>query len=336
MTEPRIAARVLVVEDDRAIANVLARYLATEGYEVDVVRDWAAARVAISGQPPDVILLDVTLPGMSGFEICRQLKRDPSTRLTPVVIVTGLDERELRIEALDAGADDFLGKPLDLQELRSRVRSLVRMKRYTDDLESAASILLSLAVLIEARDGSTEGHCHRMANYATALGRKLALQENDLQALHRGGFLHDLGMLAIPEHVLRKAGRLDPEEYEQVKSHTIVGDSLCATMRSLQSVRPIIRSHQERLDGSGYPDGLRGDAIPLVAQIIGIVDVYDAITTHRPYHRAQSIQQALEELREQVRSGWRAPELVDAFVAIVESGALERYRPESQSAPDKQ
>ena len=325
MSGAPIAARVLVIDDDPAVATLLARLVAKDGYEVEIVGDGPAALAAIANRAPDVILLDVMLPGMTGFELCGRLKQDPRTRLTPVVLVTGLGDRERRIKGREAGADDFLTKPVDPEELLARVRSLARMKRYTDDLDSAASILMSLAVLIESRDGNTEGHCHRMANYATALGRRVGLNEDDLHALHRGGFLHDVGMLVISDSVLTKRGSLEPDEYELVKSHTVVGDSLCGTLRSLQAVRPIIRWHHERLDGSGYPDGLRNDAIPLIAQIIGIVDVYDAITTQRPYQRAQSIEEATGTLRGQVQRGWRQHALVEEFIAIVQSGKLDTF-----------
>src|SRR4029079_2450599 len=196
-----------------------------------------------------------------------------------------------------AGADDFLTKPVDGQELIARVASAARLKRYTDDLDSAASIVMTLAVMIEARDGMTEGHCHRMANYSTAVGRALGLGTTDLQALHRGGFLHDIGMLAITPSVLLKAGPLDPDEFERIKSHTIIGDDLCRNLRSLQAVRPIVRHHHERRDGTGYPDGLCGDDIPLLAQIISVVDLYDAVTQSRPYQSAQSAGDAIHILR---------------------------------------
>lgn len=331
-TVPARSARVLVIEDEAAVAELLGRIVSREGYDVAVTADGPAAFAAIAQQSPDVILLDVVLPGMNGFDICRRLKQEPRTRLTPVVLVTGLGDRERRIAGMEAGADDFLTKPIDPQELLARVRSLVRMKRYTDDLDSAASILMSLAILIEGRDGNTQGHCHRMANYATALGRRIGVTEDDLQALHRGGFLHDVGMLTIPDSVLNRAGSLEPEEYELIKSHTIVGDSLCATLRSLATVRPIIRWHHERLDGSGYPDGLRGDAIPVTAQIMGIVDVYDAITTQRPYQRAKSIEDAVDKLRGQVSRGWRRKDLVEEFVAIVQSGQLDTFGARTPSA----
>ncbi len=325
MTDVRSMARVLVVDDDRTVADVLGRLLTREGYAVDVAADGPAALAAIAHKPPDLVVLDVMLPGLNGIEICRRLKQDPISRLTPIVLVTGLGDRSKRIEGLDAGADDFLDKPVDPQELLARVRTLVRMKRFTDDLDSATSIIMALAVLIEARDGNTEGHCHRMANYATALGRSLGLHDDELHALHRGGFLHDIGMLAIPDAVIRRSGPLEPHEFELVKSHTVIGESLCGSLRSLQSVRPIIRHHHERLDGSGYPDGLAGDAIPIVAQIIGLVDVYDAVTTTRPYQGPKSAQEGVRLLRDQVTSGWRRAELVEAFADLVESGKFATF-----------
>jgi cyclic di-GMP phosphodiesterase len=322
----RSSTRVLVVDDEPGVAELLSRLLTREGYDVHVAADGTAALEGIAAHRPHVVLLDVNMPGMSGIDVCRRIKGDSSTRLTPVVMITGMSQRDKRIEGLEAGADEFLGKPVDAQELLARVRSLARIKRYTDDLDSAASMLMALAVMIEARDGSSEGHCHRMANYATALGRTLSLSEDELQSLHRGGFLHDIGMLAIPDSVLRKSGPLEPEEFALVKSHTVVGETLCRTLRSLDSVRPIVRHHHERFDGSGYPDGLVGDGIPITAQIIGVVDVYDAVTTRRPYQGPHTTEEAIDILRGQARRGSRRPDLVEAFAELVESGRLKTFQ----------
>src|SRR5437870_1167411 len=304
---------VLVVHHDEAAAAIVARLLGSEGYTVNIARDGPSALDCIANNPPDVVLLDMMIPGLDGFEICRRLKREPATRLTPVILVTALSTKEHRLAGLEAGADEVFTKPVDAEELLTRVRVLARVKRYTDDLDAAASIVMTLALIIESRDGHTEGHCHRMANYATALGRSLQLGRNDLQALHRGGFLHDIGMLAIPEGVLRKSGGLNSEEYELVKSHTVIGDSLIEGLHSLQAVRPIIRHHHERFDGSGYPDALRGDEIPLLAQIIGVVDAYDAVTTDRAYQQAKPAEQAISVLMQQVERGWRRRDLGERF-----------------------
>ena len=318
-------ARVLVVDDDPGVSSFLERLLTKEGYAVDVRVDAASALAGVASHNPDVILLDVVFPGADGFALCEQLKRDTATRLTPVVLVTGLTDRESRVKGREVGADDFLTKPIDPQELLARVGSLARLKRYTDDLDSAASIITTLATMIEARDGYTEGHCHRMANYATAVGRALGLGAADLQALHRGGFLHDIGMLAISPMMVLRAGPLEPEEFERVKSHTVVGDELCRGLRSLQTVRPIVRHHHERLDGSGYPDGLRGHQIPLLAQIIGIVDAYDAVTHQRPYQRTRSSAEAVQLLREQAACGWRDRTIVETFSGIIAAGQLDTF-----------
>jgi len=314
--------RVLVVDDDPAVSTLLERLLTHEGYAVHLAADAPSTLAAVASHNPDVVLLDVMLPGGNGFTICQHLKQDVATRLTPVILVTGMTDRESRIRGRQAGADDFLPKPVDPQELLARVSSLARLKRYTDDLDSAASIITTLATMIEARDGYTEGHCHRMANYATAVGRALGLGAVDLQALHRGGFIHDIGMLAIPPMVVLRAGPLEPEEFERVKAHTVVGDELCSGLRSLQTVRPIVRHHHERLDGSGYPDGLVGTNIPLLAQVIGTVDVYDAVTHRRPYQQTRSSLEAVQLLREQVDRGWRDRTIVETFARIVDSGQL--------------
>jgi len=310
-------ARVLVVDDEPHITGLLTRMLTHDGHEVLRAETVAAARDVIETRAPDIIILDVMLPDSDGITLCQRLKQSAATRLIPVVLMTGLHDDDVRLRGLEAGADDFVDKPLDTRALLTRVRALARMKRYTDDLDAAGSIIMTLATMIETRDGQTDGHCHRMANYATALGRVLGLAPADIKALHRGGFLHDVGMLAVPDSVLRKAGPLSRDELVLIQSHTVIGDRMCAQLRSLQSVRPIIRHHHERFDGSGYPDGLRGDAIPLLAQIIGIVDVYEAVTSRRPYQPTQPATDALQLLHAEAQRGWRRRDLVDAFTELV-------------------
>lgn len=307
---------VLVVDDDVADTVLLSRLLTHQGYHVSVARNGREAFDAVCRDAPDLVLMDVVMPDGNGFEVCGAIKRNPATRFTPVVLITALGKTGDRIHGLNAQADDFVTKPFNPAELAARVRSLVRLKRDTDDLESSEAIMLSLALTIEARDPYTEGHCERMANYATALGASLHLSIDERAILYRGGFIHDLGKVGIPDAVLHKPGPFTRAEYEQMKEHTIIGDHLCAPLRSLEKVRPIVRHHHERLDGTGYPDGLKGDAIPLLAQIVGIVDVYDALTTERPYKPALTKTRAFEELADEVRKGWRRRDLVDAFVEI--------------------
>ena len=249
---------VLIVDDIAGNARLVEALLAPDGHAVRTAGGGAEALRLVRAEPPDLVLMDVMMPHVDGFEACRAIKQDPSTRLIPVVLVTSLDDTASRIRGIEAGADDFVSKPFNAPELRARVRSLLRIKRYTDELDSAESVIVSLALTIEARDSTTDGHCQRLAQYASALGRTLGLDEEDVSALARGGFLHDVGKIGIPDAVLLKPGPLAPDEYELIKQHTVIGDRLCGELRSLRRVRPIVRHHHERLDGSGYPDGCAG------------------------------------------------------------------------------
>jgi putative two-component system response regulator len=310
---------VLVADDDPSVRALLHELLTRDGYRVDAVGDGESVLAALE-QSPDVILLDVRLPGPDGLAVCREIKSNPATRLTPVIILTGLPERDYRISAINVGADDFLTKPFDVEELRARVRSLIRFKRYTDELESAESVILRLALVVEARDTYTSGHCERLARYATAMGRHLRLSEDDIAALFRGAYLHDVGKIGVPDAVLRKAGPLTVEETAVMRQHPIIGERLCGELRSLAKVRGIVRHHHEYLDGSGYPDGLGGAAVPLLAQIVSLVDAFDAMTTSRPYRAALSVEQAVHQLDREVEQGRRSRDLVDALVRLEEVG----------------
>ena len=262
MTEHRpFGPAILVVEDEQANRELLARLLSNQGYRVESVRDGETALTALEEKRPDLVLLDVGLPGIGGFEVCLLIKQRPATRLTPVVLVTGLHDRQQKIKGIEVGADDFLSKPFDQEELIARVGSLVRLKRYTDELDSAESVILSLALTVEARDPYTEGHCQRLAGYARALGVQLNLRDDELASLERGGYLDDVGKIGVTNAVLMKPSKLTDGEYETMKRHTVIGERLCGELRSLDAVRPIVRHHHERRDGSGYPDGLRGDDI---------------------------------------------------------------------------
>ena len=322
MSDPvRSAGKVLIVDDQSADVELLKALLSGEGYTVVTALDGRQALAMVESEHPDLVLMDVLMPGLSGLEVCERIKQNKATRLIPVVLITALTDSQDRIHGINAGADDFLSKPVNPHELRARVRSLVSLKHYTDDFDSAESVILSLALVIEARDAYTDGHCQRLAAYATALGGALNLREEDLGALYRGGYLHDVGKIGIPDSVLLNAGKLSKAEFEQIKQHPIIGDRLCTGLRSLRHVCGIVRHHHERLDGSGYPDGLQGEAVPLLAQIMGIVDVYDAITTERPYKAAQPPEHAFEELRSEVARGWRRKDLVETFISVIQQSS---------------
>lgn len=312
-----VPGRILVADDEPANVELLARWLGREGHVVFRAANGEEAAAIVAEQQPDLVLLDVMMPRRTGFEVCQGIKRDAATRLIPVVLVTALQNTEDRIRGIEAGADDFLTKPINLPELQARVRSLLRLKRHTDDLDSAESVIFSLALTIEARDASTDGHCQRLSTYATALGEALHLPDDDLVALRIGGILHDIGKVGVPDAVLLKNGALTAAEFDIMKQHTVIGDRLCGALRSLRRVRPIVRHHHERLDGSGYPDQLRGGEIPLLAQIISVVDVFDAVATIRPYKPAATLDQTCRELEIEAERGWKDAALVDPFVALV-------------------
>jgi putative two-component system response regulator len=308
--------KLLVVDDYVPNANGMRDLLAAAGYCVRVAYNGEDALRLVAEEAPDLVLVDVVMPGMSGVDLCRELKARGGTRLTPVVLITASQDRNHRIAGLEAGADDFLGKPIDIQELRTRVRSLLRVKQLTDELESTEAIMTMLGHMVEARDPYTKGHCQRLAEYATALGAALDLDSSDLDTLERGAVLHDVGKIALPDTVLLKPGRLDPDELAMMREHPVVGDNLCRTVRSLERVRPIVRSHHERQDGRGYPDRLSGDDIPLLAQIVAVVDVFDALTTNRPYRTALSADAAYEIMLKEAAGGWCPVKLAQTFIDL--------------------
>lgn len=313
----RMAERILIVDDDLGARTGLAILLRREGYEVCEASDGSSALAACASFRPDLVLLDILMPGMSGFEVCRRIKATPETRLTPVVLITGLSATEDRIQGINSGAEDFLSKPIDINELLARVRSLVRLKLFTDELEHAESVLFSLAQSIEARDPYTHGHCERLANMSSRLGEKLGLPEDQLRALRRAGIVHDIGKVAVPDAILLKPSSLSEEEMRVIRQHPVVGERICAPLRTFRAVLPIIRHHHERHDGSGYPDGLRNSQIPVTAAILQLADVYNALTTDRPYRKASPSAVALAIMDEEAKRGWWDRPLLDAFRAMI-------------------
>jgi len=318
----RGSATVLVADDEEAYRDLFAQMLTGEGYNVICATDGEEALELIANNAIDLVLLDVMMPRKTGFAVCLAVKSDPKTRLIPVVLATGLHGADDRVHGAMCGADDFLGKPVNRQELLARVNSLVRLKKFTDELENAEIVLGSLALSVEAKDPCTEGHCERLSQYATALAKRLNLSEEWCVALRRGGIVHDIGKIGVPESILTKPGPLTEDEWKIMKQHPAIGERICAPLKSFGLVLPIIRHHHERLDGSGYPDGLKGEEIPLAARILQTVDIFDAITTDRPYHRARTPREAFTLLREEAKRGWRDAGLVDELEAALLTGAI--------------
>jgi putative two-component system response regulator len=318
-----VTGTILVADDQAANRELLDELLTAQGFRVVTVPDGAAAVEELSKTQVDLVLLDVMMPHLNGFEVCQKIKSNPETYLIPVVLITALSDKQDRIEGINAGADDFLTRPVDRAELLARVGSLLKLKQRTDELERAEAVLFTLARSIEGKDPYTHGHCERLSEYSARLGEHLKLSEGQLIALRRAGVVHDVGKVAVPDSILLKPGRLTEEEWKVIREHPVVGERICAPLKSFRLVLPIIRHHHEKLDGSGYPDGLRGDAIPITARILQIVDVYDALTTERPYKRAFFITDALQTMKEEVAKGWWDPHIFEQFEQLMRSGTAE-------------
>ena len=313
-TEP---ATVLVVEDDADVRSTLADHLKAQRYRVVTAPSAEVALEVLDGARVDLILTDVHMGAMSGVELCARLKADPRFRLIPVILLTARSDLDARVAGLAAGADDFFGKPCDFSELRTRVAALLRLKFLLDQLEQAEHVLTMLGMTIEARDPYTGGHCERLAAYAVSLGRALGVDERTLKALRLGGFLHDLGKVALPDSILLKPGPLDTGEQTRMRTHPVVGADLIRSLRTLDDVRPIVRYHHERLDGSGYPEGLAGEAIPLGARIMAVVDVYDALRSERPYKAPLPHARVAEILGQESDAGYWDPRIVKTFIEVL-------------------
>jgi len=305
---------VLVVDDGETNRALVHAYLADLDCSLRQAEDGPSALAAIEAEPPDLVLLDVQMPGMDGYEVCRRIKARPRGRLLPVVMLTALNHANDRVLALESGADDFMTKPVDRVELVARVRSALRLKAVYDNLDSAEQVIFSLAAAVEAKDAYTEKHTHRVAESARHVGMKMGLPERALEALYRGGIIHDIGKIGVPDSILLKPGPLNAEELARMRQHPVIGESIVKPLRSGASLLPIIRHHHEHFDGTGYPDGLAGRAIPHLARIVAVCDAYDALVTDRPYRPAKSMDEAVAVLVDGAGKQWDA-EAVDVLVS---------------------
>lgn len=305
--------RILVVDDEVANFEVVEGVLRNDPYELMHALSAEMALEKVAQRVPDLFLLDLQLPGISGLKLLKELKSRPDTRLVPAVMITAHTDRAFRLQALESGADDFLSKPVDAIELRARVRALLRLKAHIDQLEEAENVLLAFGRTVEARDPGTGEHCDRMMLLVDALSAALNLDQHQRLALRRSAYLHDVGKIAVSDSVLLKPSRLNAAEWAMMKVHPTVGEEILRPLSTFQDVLPLVRSHHERLDGSGYPDGLKGEQIPLAVRILSVADVYDALTVDRPYREAMSPTQALAVIQEETARGWWDPVVVGAL-----------------------
>lgn len=315
--------RVLVVDDEPAQIRLVQEALEPPRFLVESANSGEVALQRLAREEFDVVLLDKRMPRMDGDTICRHIREQLERHVLPVIMVTGASSHAELEASLNAGATDFIRKPYAVTELEARVVSAAKTKRLTDQMERAETLMYTVARLVEAKDECTGDHCSRLARYAELFAQYLELPAADRAALHSGAILHDIGKIAIPDRILLKPGKLTADEWSVMKQHAALGAELCAAMKTLQPAVPIIRHHHERWDGSGYPDGLRGNEIPELAQIFQLVDIFDALTSVRPYKTAWSTAEAAAIIQEETARGFYNPQLVARFLEMLHLNAAE-------------
>lgn len=319
--------KIIIADDNRSDAEILQQLLSDNGYLSVLASNGIDAIETSLKEHPDLILLDVDMPGENGYEVARQLKAHRLTRFVPIIMLTALSELGAKLQGLEAGVDDFLTKPYRPIELLTRIRSLLRVKSLNDQLDDAESIIFTLARIIEAKDTYTLGHADRVSRFAVALGKVLKRPQEELEILDKGGVLHDIGKMAIPDSILLKPGSLTKEEFDIMKTHPVVGCTICERLRSAKDALPLIRHHHEKLNGTGYPDRLKSNEIPLLVRIVNIVDIYDALTTRRSYKDAWTIDKAFSVMYEEVERGWWDGDILRTWEKFVRSEEFESVLP---------
>lgn len=310
-------ARILVVDDEPSIHRILDKLLGAGHYTVVHAFNGEEALAVMQKTPPDVVLCDMRMPVMDGVELCRRIKANPQMALTPVLMLSSMASTEEKVFGLDSGADEYLTKPFQKVEVMARLRAMLRMRFLQDQLENAEQVIFTLARAVEAKDVYTAGHIERVSSLAVAIAQKQGFDANERAQLHRGGILHDIGKIGVPDSILNKPGKLTPEEFDQIKKHADVGERICRSLKTLQPVLDLIRHHHERLNGSGYPDGLSGKDVTLPARIMAVCDVYDALTSNRPYRKAMTRPEAFEVLDQGVRDGHWDRDVVNCLRSMI-------------------
>jgi len=311
--------RILIVDDNSTNVELLEAQLKPFGYEMDKAYDGEEALKKMEEKLPDLLLLDLMMPRLSGYEVCKKIKSDPETQFIPVIVITALKDLTDKIKAIEMGADDFLMKPFNKVELVTRVKSLLKLKDLYDDVDRSETIIFTLAEMLEAKDVYTRGHSERVAKYSVMLGRYIGLSERDQEWIRRGALLHDVGKIGIRESILNKPEKLSQEELYHIRSHPARGCEICKTLNSLSPLLPIIRHHHERVDGLGYPDGVSGNDLTMGPRVVSIADSYDAMTSNRPYRQGIPPAEAIKIFEKEKDSGQWDPDLVDQFIKLIKS-----------------
>jgi len=325
MKEERMPS-VLVVDDLEANLELMEAVFQREGYAVHMALGADPALEICNNYAIDIAILDVMMPGINGFELCRKLKSQTDKYFFPVILLTALNDKKSRITGIESGADDFISKPFDVLELLTKVRSLLKLKELHEELDHSENIIFSLVIAMEASDYYTKGHSTRVGDLAKDFGSFLGFPEKELQTLKKAGVLHDIGKIGFSEQILRKPNKLTEEETNIIRKHPLIGESICRPLLSMQNVLPAIRSHHERWDGTGYPDALRGDEIPLIARILGILDSYDAMISIRPYRDKRTVEHVLSIIEKEQYDGQWDPELTGLFLQMISTDSFAEVR----------
>jgi cyclic di-GMP phosphodiesterase len=311
-------ANILIADGDEDYRQLYSDLLRSEGFQTFCAKDVDQALEVLHHERIDMALVDVMMPKTNGITLCRELRNNPETQLVPIVLLTGWESDQRRVMGMESGADAdaHLKKPIDNMELITRVRSLLDKKRFTENLGDAEKMLLTLAEIVEGKDPYTVGHGYRVSRTAVAVAVRMGLSTEDREWVRRGALLHDIGKVGVPEEILGKLGPLKADEKVILNSHTYLGERICAPLSSFRPLLQIIRNHHERLDGSGYPDALQGNQISTLTRVVSLADVYDGLTTRRPYRGSFSHTQAIHQMRREAAQGWWDLEVLDAFVSL--------------------
>lgn len=278
--------KIIVADDSAVIVSIIENLLIKQGYQVYTACDGLEALKLVKEINPNLIILDIMMPSISGLDVCKTIKSDDRTRFIPIIILTASDSKEDKNNAIIVGANDYLNKPYDKVELLLKVESLLKLKSAIDELESAGNIILALAKAVEAKDRYIEGHAERVSLYASKIAQRLGLSEQQNRDIITAAMLHDIGKIGIPDIILNKPELLTSMEYDLIKQHTIIGEEICSPIKSFSNVKKIVRHHHEKLNGSGYPDGLSDEDIDIETRIVAVADAYDALTSDRVYRKA--------------------------------------------------
>ena len=310
-------ASILIVDDLEAHLELMEAIFEKEGCHVVTAHNADEALRLLEKSSSDMAILDVMMPGMNGYELCKKLKEKSGARFFPVILVTSLSELEDKIAGIEAGADDFITKPFKSIELTTKVRSLLKFKKLQEELDHSESVILTLAVALESKDPYTKGHSERVGNLSAEFAAFIGLPEKEQALINKAGIIHDIGKIGIGDHILHKSGILTKEEVIFIEQHTVIGEKICKPLNSLSVILPIIRHHHERWNGEGFPDGLKGEQIPVMARILSIVDTFDAMVSERPYRRPISVTKALKKMEEEKSSGQWDSVLLEKFIEMM-------------------